>query len=198
MYYKILKNNNVNDIINNLPYDLKILIYKIFIVNNPYFIFDLYFNKQKLTKKIDITYKNFSEGIYKKQEEIYVLNKLILQYKLFNLKFKDIPIYYDDKFNQKDKFLYNLNDFIGNLDESLKKIYNSYEKREKYFWGYIPYTYKKIISLDMVDEDLINMGSDFNGSIALLIDRMDFNISTYLEQITQKKDFIPFNIVYKL
>ena len=107
-------------------------------------------------------------------------------------------IHINNILNQKDKFLYNLNDFIGNLDESLKKIYNSYEKREKYFWGYIPYTYKKIISLDMVDEDLINMGSDFNGSIALLIDRMDFNISTYLEQITQKKDFIPFNIVYKL
>ena len=51
MYNQILKNNNVNDIINNLPYDLKILIYKIFILNNPYIIFDLYFNKQKLTKK---------------------------------------------------------------------------------------------------------------------------------------------------
>ena len=50
----------------------------------------------------------------------------------------------------------------------------------------------------MYDEDLINMGWDFNGSIALLIDNMNLNISTYFEQITEKKDFIPFNIVYKL
>ena len=41
----------------------------------------------------------------------------------------------------------------------------------------------------MYDEDLINMGWDFNGSIALLIDNMNLNISTYFEHNNGKKRF---------
>ena len=55
---------NTIELIKKLPYDLKVLIYKIYILNNPEIIIDIYFNDNLLSKNINIEYTCVNLGSY--------------------------------------------------------------------------------------------------------------------------------------
>lgn len=190
-----LFHQRLDSYIETLAYDLKVLIYKIFVLNNPKTIFGIYFSKQNLTIKKEIDYFSFDLGTYQREREYYSLYNFILYYELFKKKFRDKAIFYKNVDEEKDRFFYNMSDFIDVCKEMVSEKYNSYYKRSLYFDGSPDYTLKDVIKIDLHRCDMYNEIWDYNGNIAQIVHNLDFNIRTYIENCYT--EYMPFDILYR-
>lgn len=177
-----------------LPYDLRVLIFKIYILYNPLIIFDIYFSDEYLIEKKEIEYSSFVRGKYIKKKKIYSLYNLIIQYELFKLKFKDIPIYYKNINDEHDSFLYNMKDLIDKMLYKSKQKYNIFKKKREYDGYWMDYSFKEIIQLDLYPVDL-NEGFNYSSNIGLIIQNNHYVIETYMENCNNIE--IPFSISYR-
>ena len=174
---------NTIELIKKLPYDLKVLIYKIYILNNPEIIIDIYFNDNLLSKNINIEYTCVNLGTYYEKKKIFTLNKLLFQYELFKKKYKDLGEN-------------TINNFIKYLEKQSKIQYKDYNTYFNRLYQQIDYTYEEICSVNLCNYDLVNEGWEYDYHISNLIFDNNILIQKYIEELKNYKKSI--YIIYKL
>lgn len=166
--------NDIIELINYLPYDLKILTYKIYLLNNPDFILNIYFRKDLISKKMNIEYACPNLGTYTIKRDYYPLNKLLFQYELFKMKYIDLGEN-------------NINNLINWLQKESKFIYDTHSKKtERFFNEKLDYTYDDLCSVNLYNVDLINDGWEYDHQIATIINDNNYFIQNYFQNL--KKD----------